>query len=87
MMTRLQHESYGVNKIYDCQAKGMSLLNQHAKQHVIVVGLGSRGAYFLYPPLSLSPCQPLAFSSGGGGNGASQRERFLLSPIFLCHKI
>ena len=64
-----------------------SVRSEHAKQHVIVVGPGSRGAYFLYPPVSLYPSQPLVFSSGGGGNGASQRERFLLSPIFLCHKI
>lgn len=37
MMTRLQHESYGVNEIYDCQAKGTSLLDQNTLNNMLLL--------------------------------------------------
>lgn len=37
MMTSLQHESYGVNKIYDCQAKGTSLLDQNTLYNMLLL--------------------------------------------------
>ena len=37
MMTSLQHESYGVNKIYDCQAKGTSLLDQNTLNNKLLL--------------------------------------------------
>lgn len=37
MMTRLQHESYGVKEIYDCQAKGTSLLGQNTLNNMLLL--------------------------------------------------
>ena len=37
MMTHLQHESYGANEIYDCQAKGTSLLDQNTLNNMLLL--------------------------------------------------
>ena len=37
MMTRLQHESYGANEIYDCQAKGTRLLGQNTLNNMLLL--------------------------------------------------